>query len=117
MTRTILIVDDEPHIVELIRHHVTAAGFDTLTASNGREALDLALHARPDLVILDVMLPEMDGLEVCRRLREHSDVPIHRPSRRQNRRDPGDRHRDRDPPRIPAPHLRAILSRRQGPLP
>lgn len=76
MARTILIVDDEPHIVELIQHHVASAGFDTMTASNGREALELARTANPDLLILDVMLPEMDGLEVCRRLRESSDVPI-----------------------------------------
>jgi two-component system alkaline phosphatase synthesis response regulator PhoP len=78
--QTILIVDDEPHIVEVVQDYLKQAGFRVLSARDGQTALTLARHERPDLVVLDLMLPGgMDGLEVCRRLRRDpglADVPI-----------------------------------------
>lgn len=77
---TILVVDDEPHIVEVVHDYLKNAGYRVLTAHDGQTALSLARHDRPDLVILDLMLPGgMDGLDVCRALRRDSllgDVPI-----------------------------------------
>lgn len=72
----ILIVDDDPHLREVVCFALEQAGFDTLTASNGVEAL--AQHRRhyPDLVVLDVLMPELDGLTVCKALRAISSVPI-----------------------------------------
>jgi two-component system phosphate regulon response regulator PhoB len=69
MKPKILVVDDEPDVVELIRVNLTAAGFDVLIAGDGPEALRKARSAAPALVILDLMLPEVDGLEVCKLLR------------------------------------------------
>ena len=66
----ILVVDDEAHIVEAIRYNLARAGFRTLTASNGARALELAQQALPDAITLDVMLPDVDGWEVCRLLRQ-----------------------------------------------
>ena len=74
--KTILIVDDEPKIVQLVRDYLERAGFRVLTASNGKAALALAHSEKPDLVILDLGLPEMDGLDVTRTLRKASNVPI-----------------------------------------
>jgi two-component system alkaline phosphatase synthesis response regulator PhoP len=78
--QTILIVDDEPQIVELVSDYLKQAGYRALTARDGQTALTLARHERPDLIVLDLMLPGgMDGLEVCRRLRRDpvsADVPI-----------------------------------------
>jgi two-component system phosphate regulon response regulator PhoB len=65
----ILIVDDEPEAVELIEFNIKQAGFDVLTASDGAEALKKARSALPNLIVLDLMLPEIDGLEVCKMLR------------------------------------------------
>ena len=65
MRQKILVVDDEPDIVELIVFNLRAEGYDVITAANGREALDQARSALPDLIVLDLMLPEMDGLTVC----------------------------------------------------
>ena len=65
----ILVVDDEPDVVELVEFNLKAAGFTVTSAENGREALTTAQATRPDLIVLDVMLPEMDGLEVCKLLR------------------------------------------------
>jgi two-component system OmpR family response regulator len=65
----VLVVDDEPNIVDLLRMALRFHGFDVLTAATGRAALELAAQARPDLLILDVMLPDVDGFEVCRTLR------------------------------------------------
>jgi len=65
----ILIVDDEPDALELIEVNLKSAGFDVLRAASGREALEKARAALPALILLDVMLPEMDGLEVCKALR------------------------------------------------
>jgi DNA-binding response OmpR family regulator len=74
--KTILVVDDERNIVELLRLYLEKEGWAVLAASDGEEGL--ALHARhdPDLVILDLMLPKVDGFEVCRELRRRGDVPI-----------------------------------------
>jgi two-component system, OmpR family, alkaline phosphatase synthesis response regulator PhoP len=72
----ILIVDDEPEIVRLVADYLSAAGFAVVTARNGEEALARARGEAPDLVILDLGLPGMDGLDVARALRRTSDVPI-----------------------------------------
>ncbi|MDR7485438.1 MAG: response regulator transcription factor [Armatimonadota bacterium] len=72
----ILVVDDEPHIVELVRYNLLQEGYDVLAARDGEAALEKVRSDRPDLVILDIMLPGLDGLEVCRRLRRESSVPI-----------------------------------------
>ncbi|MGB8213050.1 MAG: response regulator transcription factor [Anaerolineales bacterium] len=74
--KTILIVDDEPKIVQLVRDYLERASFRVLTAPNGRTALTLAHSEKPDLIILDLGLPEMDGLDVTRTLRKDSNVPI-----------------------------------------
>jgi len=76
MARTILVVDDEVRIVKLVRDYLERAGFDVLTACDGATALQLAHRDRPDLIVLDLMLPGVDGLDVCRRLRQGSGVPI-----------------------------------------
>ena len=74
--RTILIVDDEPKIVQLTRDYLEHAGFAVLGAGEGHTALVMARSAKPDLVILDLGLPGMDGLDVARALRKDSNVPI-----------------------------------------
>src|SRR5512142_1798955 len=72
----ILVVDDEPSIVDVLSYNLTKAGHQPVPARNGEQALELARAERPDLVILDLMLPGLDGLEVCRRLRQSSDLPV-----------------------------------------
>ena len=72
----VLIVDDEPHIVRGVRKYFEQAGFDVLAAYDGPTGLSTALTEQPDLVVLDLMLPGKDGLDVCRELRRESDVPI-----------------------------------------
>ena len=72
----ILVVDDEPKIVQLVRDYLERAGFAVSTARDGGEALMRARQERPDLIVLDLGLPELDGLEVTRRLRRDSGVPI-----------------------------------------
>ncbi len=72
----ILVVDDEVNIREILSTRLSMDGYDVVTASNGFEALDICRHQLPDLVILDVMLPQMDGFAVCQALRKQSDVPI-----------------------------------------
>lgn len=69
MGAKVLVVDDEPDIVELVRYHLEKAGFRCLVGADGAAALRLVREHRPDLLILDLMLPGLDGLEVCRRLR------------------------------------------------
>jgi len=69
MKAKILVVDDEPDMLELIETNLTAAGFDVLTTATGQEALQQARRLQPRLILLDVMLPELDGLEVCKMLR------------------------------------------------
>ncbi len=75
MTR-ILVVDDEPTLVATLRFNLQREGFDVIVASDGGEALELAGTQRPDLVLLDLMLPGMHGFEVCRALRKRTTVPI-----------------------------------------
>ena len=72
----ILVVDDEPHIVELVRYNLAQEGFEVSIAYDGRDAIEKATKEPPDLVILDLMLPYVDGLEVCRHIRRESSVPI-----------------------------------------
>jgi DNA-binding response OmpR family regulator len=76
MTDTILIVDDEQHIVDLAKMYLEVEGFRITQAGDGRSALSRILSEKPALVVLDLMLPQMDGWEVCRRVRAESDVPI-----------------------------------------
>jgi DNA-binding response OmpR family regulator len=76
MAKTILVVDDERKIVTVLKGYLEQAGFFVVTAGDGQLALATFRHVRPDLVILDLMLPGIDGLDVCRILRRESDVPI-----------------------------------------
>ena len=76
MAAKILVVDDEPDVAQLLGYIRRKAGYDPLIAGDGREALRLAGSAHPDLILLDLMIPEIDGLEVCRELRKASGVPI-----------------------------------------
>ena len=73
---TILVVDDEPHVVRLVQANLQASGYQVLTAADGRAALQIVEEKVPDLVLLDLMMPGLDGYEVCRRIRDYSDVPI-----------------------------------------
>ncbi len=71
---TILLVDDEPDILEIIGFNLSREGFQVLTAENGEEALKIASRRKPQLIILDVMMPKMDGIETCERLRQMSEL-------------------------------------------
>jgi two-component system, OmpR family, KDP operon response regulator KdpE len=73
---TVLVVDDEPQILRALRVNLAAREYDVVTASSGRQALDAAAHHHPDLVVLDLGLPDMDGVEVIRGLRGWTTVPI-----------------------------------------
>jgi DNA-binding response OmpR family regulator len=75
-TRTILVVDDEPQIVELARDYLEHAGFRVIAAADGTSALELARRDRPDLVVLDLGLPGLDGLDVTKALRAEGSIPI-----------------------------------------
>jgi len=76
MPPLILVVDDEPKVARLTRDYLEKNGFRVLTTGDGQSALAITRHEKPDLVILDLMLPNIDGREVCRVLRRESDVPI-----------------------------------------
>lgn len=76
MSQLILVVDDEPKVARLARDYLEKNGFRVLTAGDGQSALTLARRKKPDLIILDLMLPILDGREVCKTLRRESDVPI-----------------------------------------
>jgi DNA-binding response OmpR family regulator len=76
MPEKILIVEDEARIARWTQTYVENAGYECLVAYNGRDALYLARHEKPDLVVLDLMIPEMDGWTVCKILRQESDIPI-----------------------------------------
>ena len=75
MNELILVVDDEPRIVKQARDYLEHDGFRVLEAGDGKTALALARQARPDLIVLDLNLPGMDGLDVCRALRKESECP------------------------------------------
>jgi len=72
----ILIVDDEENIVQLIEYNLNKAGYQTISADNGQKAVSLARKEQPDLIVLDVMLPELDGFDVVREIRKESTVPV-----------------------------------------
>ena len=72
--RKILLVDDEQDILDLIGYNLEKEGFEVHMANNGREAIDIALRVVPDLILLDVMMPEMDGMETCMEMRERSQL-------------------------------------------
>jgi len=74
--KTILIVDDEQHIVDILVYNLEKEGYNTLQANDGMAAVDIALTQKPDLILLDIMLPKMDGLAVCKRIRHTLNVPI-----------------------------------------
>jgi len=76
MSKKILLVDDEPEILEICRDYLKASGYDVVTAKDGAQGLSLARREKPDLIVLDLMLPAIDGLDVCRRIRRESNVPI-----------------------------------------
>jgi DNA-binding response OmpR family regulator len=73
---TVLVVDDEPKLRRLVRQILEAAGFAVLEARDGQQAVETVAERRPDLVLLDVMMPRLDGMEACRRIRAFSDVPV-----------------------------------------
>jgi two-component system alkaline phosphatase synthesis response regulator PhoP len=77
LAKKILVVDDEPSIVTLLAFNLKKAGYEVITATKGTDALRIAKEARPDLIVLDLMLPEMDGMDVCKQLRQEQwFVPI-----------------------------------------
>ncbi len=76
MSKKILIVDDEKNIVDILRFNLQKEGFATLEAYDGEQGLEMALNRKPDLILLDVMLPKMDGFTVCRKIRQTMSTPI-----------------------------------------
>jgi two-component system alkaline phosphatase synthesis response regulator PhoP len=70
----ILLVDDEPDILEFISYNLTKEDFEVFTSNNGRDAIKIAIKEKPDLIILDVMMPDLDGIETCRVIRETPDL-------------------------------------------
>ncbi|HEU0297029.1 MAG TPA: response regulator transcription factor [Anaerolineales bacterium] len=76
MSQRILVVDDEASVTDLIAYNLRKALYDVRVAADGSEALRLAREYQPDLILLDLMIPEVDGLDVCRELRKSSDVPV-----------------------------------------
>src|SRR5690349_5355242 len=76
MANTILVVDDEKNIVQLARLYLHNEGFRVEEAYDGRQALEKARAVSPDLIVLDIMMPELDGLSVCKELRKTSNIPV-----------------------------------------
>lgn len=77
MEKKVLVIEDEPSIVTLLQYNLNKAGFHVITASDGEEGLNKALTENPDFILLDLMMPKMDGLDVCKELRlRHIDTPI-----------------------------------------
>jgi two-component system, OmpR family, alkaline phosphatase synthesis response regulator PhoP len=79
LTKKILIVDDEPDIIEILTYNLKKEGYQVVSAADGREGVEVALREKPNLIILDIMMPELDGVETCRLLRskkEFADTPI-----------------------------------------
>ena len=74
--KTILIVDDEKPIVEILVYNLQKEGYNTLEANDGLTAVEIATTKKPDLILLDIMLPKMDGLTVCKKIRASLNVPI-----------------------------------------
>jgi len=74
--KTVLVVDDELAIVELLKHHLALEGYNVLDANDGITAVEIATEKRPDLILLDIMLPKLDGLSVCKRIKNIYNVPI-----------------------------------------
>ena len=74
--RTVLVVDDDAHIRDVVSFTIRRAGFEVLEAADGREALDIAETDAPDLILLDILMPELEGIDVCRAIRRTSNVPI-----------------------------------------
>lgn len=72
----VLVVDDEASIVNIISYNLKKEGYEVITAEDGEAGLELAMNENPDLILLDIMMPKMDGYEVCRKIREKSNVPI-----------------------------------------
>ncbi len=76
MSKKILVIDDDVVLLKILTERLSPQGFEVITASTGREGLRLAYNNNPDLVILDIMMPELDGYAICERLREMADVPV-----------------------------------------
>lgn len=76
MRKKILVIDDDPNLVKLVRHSLSRQGYKVHEAYDGQQGLRKVGSLQPDLVVLDIMMPEMNGWQVCRRIREMSDVPI-----------------------------------------
>jgi len=76
MREQILIVDDEPRYIRLMEANLVDAGYDVIMGSNGQEAVNIVAELQPDLVLLDILMPFLDGFEACERIREFSNVPI-----------------------------------------
>lgn len=76
MADKILVVDDEKSISKIIAYNLKKEGYEVLCADDGEMGLELALNEKPDLILLDIMMPKMDGYEVCRKIRQQSNVPI-----------------------------------------
>lgn len=76
MNEKILVVDDEKNIVDIIKYNLKKEGYNVLTASDGEEAIDINEKEKPDLILLDIMMPKLDGYAACRKIREKYDTPI-----------------------------------------
>jgi len=76
MDYKVLVVDDEASIVNIISYNLKKEGYQVITAADGEQGYELAMEEKPDLVLLDIMMPKMDGYEVCRKIREKSNMPI-----------------------------------------
>ncbi len=74
--KTVLVVDDEKPIVDILVYNLKKEGYNTLEASDGEEAINMVVNNKPDLVLLDIMLPKMDGLTVCKKIRHNYSIPI-----------------------------------------
>ena len=76
MTKRVLVVDDEPRFVRLVQANLLTEGFEVISGQNGNDAVQMTADEHPDLLLLDVMMPELDGFEACERIRAYSNIPI-----------------------------------------